>query len=117
VAKLPAVTNHRDWRIIEIHKRLRKLHGPPTVCEHCGKTENLEYANISKEYSDDISDYKQLCRSCHRLYDYIPTTHCGNGHKYVKENTAIRVKEGRRESRICLDCRKNDNDRRRLRNG
>ena len=112
VNRAKPVTNHRDWLIIEKHKKLRKLYGKPTLCENCGATENIEYANISKTYSSDRSDYKTLCRSCHRKYDYEPTKDCKNGHLYTPENTAIRKRQGRNDSRMCLECRLINNRRR-----
>jgi hypothetical protein len=56
------------------HRRIEKLLGKPSKCEHCGITEAKQYdwANISKEYKLDTSDWKRLCRKCHVIYDRIP---------------------------------------------
>lgn len=53
----------------------RKL-GKPRICGFC-KTESAkkyEWANISKDYKRDLSDWIRLCTSCHRKYD-------GHGYK------------------------------------
>lgn len=52
-----------DWLYIKL--------GKPNLCEECGttKAKKYEWANISGEYKRDISDYKRLCTSCHRLLD------------------------------------------------
>lgn len=46
------------------------------ICEICQKNcgikfpKGTEWANISDKYLRDRKDYYELCRSCHRLYDY-----------------------------------------------
>ena len=54
-----------------IHTWLKTNYGKAIKCEHC-KNPNLkryEWANVSKKYKKDISDWIQLCTSCHRKYD------------------------------------------------
>lgn len=53
------------------HFRVRKERGTPTQCDECGETsaqKTYEWANLSGKYWD-VSDYKRMCRSCHRKYD------------------------------------------------
>ena len=54
-----------------LHSWIRKKLGKPKVCHNC-KTEvakKYEWANISKEYKRELSDWVRLCTSCHRFYD------------------------------------------------
>lgn len=60
-----------------IHKYLTAHYGLATKCEnpYCKSIspKRYEYALIKgRIYSKDISDYIQLCPSCHRKYDYKP---------------------------------------------
>jgi len=50
--------------------------GKPKLCSMCGSTEKKKYewANISKEYKREVTDWERLCTSCHRLRD-------GHSHK------------------------------------
>lgn len=53
------------------HTWLRKEFGRASKCENC-KTEKLvrfEWANISKKYKRQRTDYIQLCALCHRRWD------------------------------------------------
>ena len=49
---------------------VRKL-GQPKLCKFCGTTiaKKFEWANISREYKRDITDYIRLCCQCHKKYD------------------------------------------------
>lgn len=56
-----------------LHTWVRKKLGKPLKCEHCG-IENLRprqyhWANKSREYKRDLSDWLRLCVKCHRKYD------------------------------------------------
>lgn len=54
------------------HKRVWKLLGKATRCDSSlcnGKSKTFGWANISGDYSEDVSDWKQLCMSCHKKYD------------------------------------------------
>jgi hypothetical protein len=72
---------HALWRGDEVgysslHYWVRR-HGKKTgICEECGEEKGktgrgtcTHWANISGEYRRDLSDYKELCRSCHILFD------------------------------------------------
>lgn len=51
------------------HLWVYKNKGRPAVCEECGRTESLSWANISGEYKLDVDDYRSLCMSCHMKHD------------------------------------------------
>ncbi len=57
-----------------LHKWIRKRFGRADHCEsrNCPKTcFRFEWAlKKGRRYSRDIKDYKQLCSSCHKRYDY-----------------------------------------------
>lgn len=54
-----------------LHDWVRKMLGTPNLCEHCKTTnaKKFEWANISKQYKRDLSDWKRLCTKCHRNED------------------------------------------------
>lgn len=53
------------------HMWVKYHFGSPQECEHCGKTEKRMYhwANISKEYIRERSDWLRLCVPCHKKFD------------------------------------------------
>lgn len=55
---------------IKAHRFVYKTLGKAKKCEVC-KKENSAYhwANLSWKYALDISDWKQMCVSCHKKYD------------------------------------------------
>lgn len=58
------------------HQWVRKYYGKASYCSddpsHVSK--RYEWANISRKYKRDISDWKQLCISCHRKFDITDET-------------------------------------------
>lgn len=54
-----------------LHYRISNLLGKPNFCELCKRTDKsrYEWANVSKEYKSDLSDWIRLCTSCHQKYD------------------------------------------------
>lgn len=55
-----------------LHKRISKRFGTPKECLHCKTTDpalRYEWANISKDYKEDRSDWIRLCKRCHSIYD------------------------------------------------
>jgi len=53
------------------HSRLERKLGKPTYCEQCktsDKRKNYDWCNLTGKFEDE-SDYKRMCRSCHRKYD------------------------------------------------
>lgn len=57
-----------------IHKYLTVTYGKPTVCEQCGSTKPIDWANKTGKYLRDRSDWLQLCRKCHFYYDGLNKT-------------------------------------------
>jgi hypothetical protein len=57
---------------VKIHMWLYKNYGKANHCDHCNLFNlNYDYALIKGEtHSRDRSHYMQLCKSCHRKYDY-----------------------------------------------
>ena len=56
-----------------IHYWVIKTLGRPKQCEHCKEIiENprkINWANISREYKKDVTDWKRLCKKCHCIFD------------------------------------------------
>lgn len=85
-----------------LHKWVQRKLGNPKKCEHCGteKAKKYEWANISREYKRDMSDWVRLCGSCHRFFD--GKDFCKRGHALVKDN--LYVIKNRTNWRICKKC-------------
>lgn len=84
------------------HSWIVKHYGKANHCEKCN-TKNCsryEWANISGEYKRDVSDYIQLCPSCHRKMD-LKKEYCKRGHLYNEENTYINTR-GHRQCKQCM---------------
>jgi len=84
-----------------IHKHYGKAnHCENPNCKH--KSKIFEWANISGKYLREVSDYKQLCRSCHRILDSKKNLRkfCKYGHEFTSSNIIIRS-DGYRKCRIC----------------
>lgn len=85
-----------------IHSWIRNHYGNANRCENPDCTERskiYEWANISGEYHRRRSDFKMLCRSCHRLLDMNRTNRCRNGHEKTGDNIYI-------ESHGSITCKK-----------
>ena len=79
----------RRWKgnlagYVAIHSWIKQNFGKADKCENldCRKSSNkFEWASISGENRREVSDYLQLCASCHRRYDngnLIIKTSCHN---------------------------------------
>lgn len=71
-----ADANHHSWKGVDAgyvakHQWIRRKYGKADSCEHCGvlDAKKYEWANISKSYKRDISDWIKLCTACHHAYD------------------------------------------------
>lgn len=53
-----------------LHRWIRINKPLPNCCETCKRDKKLEAANLSGEYKRDINDFKWLCRSCHKKFDW-----------------------------------------------
>ncbi len=65
-------SNNPNWKGDEVsyrgaHVRVRSQRGKPAICEQCGKPAK-EWASVSKQHHNP-SDFRSLCRSCHRKAD------------------------------------------------
>jgi len=56
-----------------LHLWVSKLFGQPTTCEFCGKTgltgKKIGWANKSRKYISERTDWLRLCGKCHYQYD------------------------------------------------
>lgn len=90
-----------------IHYWVRSQLGTPKRCDFCGDTSRKYYdwANISQEYKRELSDWRRLCRSCHRRENNLG--HCKNGHEAIPENIYY-VKTGPFKGMVnyCIPCHK-----------
>lgn len=63
------------------HERVRKWLGKAKRCDVCGKhkrNKNYQWANLTGDYNN-TNDYKQMCVSCHRKYDFKERPRDTNG--------------------------------------
>lgn len=66
-----------------IHDWVKSISGKAKKCEHpycLKKSKTYEWALIKgRKYEDrNVNDYWQLCRRCHKSYDFIETNHKRN---------------------------------------
>jgi hypothetical protein len=69
--------DHPMWKgdnahYTSLHERLTNRFGKPQKCEECGTTDparTYEWANLTGNYRD-MNDYKRMCRSCHKQFDW-----------------------------------------------
>lgn len=52
-----------------LHQWVYRYYGKASRCIACTTGKSFTWANISREYKRDITDWAQLCRSCHTKYD------------------------------------------------
>jgi hypothetical protein len=112
----------------KIHHWIRYHYGSANKCENkkCQATDikGYEWALIKgKKYEKNIKNFKQLCRSCHKLYDCTDDFRetmrklntntnkkvCKFGHKLTNENTYSYKRKGinnnpTRTQRHCITC-------------
>lgn len=56
---------------VALHNWIRLRRGKPKICEMCGVTKNIQWANKSHGYKWELDDWLSLCRKCHCKYDDI----------------------------------------------
>jgi phage gpG-like protein len=54
-----------------LHKWVGKELGKAIKCIWCSSVKKVEWANISGKYKRDLTDWFQLCHSCHMKYDKV----------------------------------------------
>lgn len=56
-----------------VHRWVRKELGKAKECsiDSSHESNRYDWSNISRDYLWDLSDWRQLCRRCHKLYDFI----------------------------------------------
>ena len=75
-SKMMLGENNPNWKnkcnggYVKLHEFIKRRLIQPKICSSCGKNKKLDLANISQEYKQDLSDWKWLCRSCHKLEHY-----------------------------------------------
>ena len=52
-----------------LHRWVIRNLGHPYWCTRCFSMQNVEWANISRQYKRDLNDWIQLCHKCHFKYD------------------------------------------------
>ena len=56
-----------------IHRWINKKLGKLGTCEHCSKSglsgHSIHWANKSREYKRELTDWLRLCVKCHKAYD------------------------------------------------
>ncbi len=53
-----------------LHDWVRRHKPKSNICEICGKEKKLTLSNTSGKYKRDINDFRWLCYSCHRKFDF-----------------------------------------------
>jgi len=92
-----------------LHYWVEKQLGKPMKCSKCLAEDKSRYhwANISKSYKREISDWVRLCVKCHLNMDKVPggprKEFCVRGHKMEEPNLYIKPSTGTRE---CRECKK-----------
>jgi len=93
------IGNNSEYRAI--HLWVEYHLGKPMKCSLCGteKRKRYHWANISREYKKDLSDWRRLCATCHQRENRLGQ--CIRGHKLTEENTYKRKNSNEIECRIC----------------
>lgn len=66
--------NNYAWKgnevgYVGLHTWVRRELGKPKICEHCGINKNMQWANKSRKYKRELTDWLSLCAKCHKKYD------------------------------------------------
>jgi len=79
-----------------VHHWIRKNLGKPNKCVECGREDNntkYNWANISRKYKRDLSDWKRLCRKCHMQFDRLSFTGSKNGRAILNEKKVLKIRK------------------------
>ena len=103
----PTGENNPCWKGDDVgyhalHAWVQRELGTPKKCVRCGttKAKRYEWANISREYKRNLSDWERLCVSCHRKEGYERGEYeTWNKGKSIQTNTGrTHIKPGQRLS-------------------
>lgn len=65
----------QDVSYRNLHRWVERWLGKPDSCEHCETTgligRKIHWANKSREYKRELSDWIRLCVPCHKAYDKV----------------------------------------------
>ena len=74
----PNGKRHHAWKGDDVgysalHSWIKRKLGKPNYCDVCKtvSTKRFEWANISKKYKRELSDWRSLCSKCHHRFDDI----------------------------------------------
>ncbi len=90
-------TKYRD-----IHRWIESQKGKPHHCENCKRSDlshrQYHWANISKKYKKELSDWMRLCAKCHSHYDRYNNFNVMTNHKWyigimLEEKTAKKLRK------------------------
>lgn len=101
--------NNKKWRGNKVgygalHDWIKNHYGKASKCENNSClhiSETYDWANISGKYKREISDWKQLCRSCHKKIDWKPKIYCIRRHRLEGNNLSV----NNRGNRVCKKCK------------
>ena len=54
---------------VSLHLYVRQYFPKPDYCQICGQIKRLDLACVTGIYKRDFSNWKYLCRRCHKRYD------------------------------------------------
>ena len=72
-----------------VHHRVNYVRGKAASCVWGCVADRYEWANLTDDY-DNLNDYAQMCRSCHRRYDF---TRASMEEGFVKHSGMQRVEK------------------------
>lgn len=61
------ITNSRQYNTL--HKTLARYWSKSGICEICLSKKKTDWANKNGNYVINRSEWLELCRSCHAIYD------------------------------------------------
>ena len=77
-SKLRTEEKHPFWKgnnvgINALHRWVERRMGKAKhkECAYCGSENNLDWANVSRNYKRNLEDWIPLCGKCHAEYDRI----------------------------------------------
>jgi hypothetical protein len=116
--------SHYEWKGDNVsnqglHQYMRKYIPKPEFCPSCKTEPPRDMANITGTYNRDPTNWKWLCRSCHKLYDFrkLRETYAERYCKLCGSTITFIAKKGRTgknrnypvwirfdDGHICINC-------------